>query len=140
MEMILFTNKASKRKKDRQGRDGFTGTKPGVFDPLLPPPLCSNKHPTTSQSNSLQPNNSTTQQLNNSTPQQLNTSTPQRLYFDSDTQMLPAIITTTTSDSSSAFLFPVISLYSVIPQMLDTIVGPQQMIGNEIVSPVYAFA
>ena len=67
-------------------------------------------------------------------------STPQRLYFDSDTQMLPAIITTTTSDSSSAFLFPVISLYSVIPQMLDTIVGPQQMIGNEIVSPVYAFA
>ena len=74
------------------------------------------------------------------TQHSLNASHHTAFYFDSDTQMLPAIITTTTTDRSIAFLFPVISLYSVIPQMLDTIVGPQQMIGNEIVSPVYAFA
>ena len=74
------------------------------------------------------------------TQHSLNASHHTAFYFDSDTQMLPAIITTTTTDRSIAFFFPVISLYSVIPQMLDTIVGPQQMIGNEIVSPVYAFA
>lgn len=114
MEVKLFTKPLKERKSmDAQKRSLACS----IHSPSL---HCSNKHRTT-HSNSLQPNN-------------------QRLYFDSDTQMLPAIITTTTSDSSSAFLFPVISLYSVIPQMLDTIVGPQQMIGNEIVSPVYAFA
>lgn len=136
MEMILFTNKASKRKKERQTRKGWIHRDEAwrVRSTPSPSPLFEQ----TSHNKPIQ--QLTAQQLNNSTPQQLNTSTPQRLYFDSDTQMLPAIITTTTSDSSSAFLFPVISLYSVIPQMLDTIVGPQQMIGNEIVSPVYAFA